>query len=40
VSSYAAPFAFTGTLNKVTITIADDQALDGEATGRAEMGRQ
>src|SRR5205809_53028 len=30
VSSYAAPFAFTGKLNKVTITIGDDQTLDGE----------
>jgi arylsulfatase len=40
VSHYAAPFAFTGRLAKVTVTIGDDQALDGEATGRAEMGRQ
>ena len=40
VSHYAAPFAFTGTLKKVTVTIGDDQALDGEATGRAEMARQ
>ncbi len=40
VSHYAAPFAFTGKLNKVTVTIRDDQALDGEAAGRAEMGRQ
>jgi arylsulfatase len=40
VSDYAAPFAFTGKLKKVTVTIGDDQALDGEATGRAEMARQ
>jgi arylsulfatase len=40
VSHYAAPFAFTGKLSKVTITIGDDQMLDGEAAGRAEMGRQ
>lgn len=40
VSHYAAPFAFTGRLHRVTVTIGDDQALDGDATGRAEMGRQ
>lgn len=40
VSEYAAPFAFTGTLKKVTVTIGDDQALDGDAAGRAEMARQ
>ena len=40
VSHYTAPFAFTGRLNKVTVTIGDDQALDGEAAGRAEMARQ
>lgn len=40
VSHYVAPFAFTGTLKKVTVTIGDDQALDGEAAGRAEMARQ
>jgi arylsulfatase A-like enzyme len=40
VSHYASPFAFTGKLSKVTITIGDDQALDSEGAGRAEMGRQ
>ncbi|MBX9588956.1 MAG: hypothetical protein K2X43_06610 [Hyphomonadaceae bacterium] len=40
VSHYAAPFAFTGKLGKVTVTIGDGQSLDGEAAGRAEMGRQ
>jgi arylsulfatase A-like enzyme len=40
VSHYASPFAFTGKLSKVTVTIGDDQTLDTEAAGRAEMGRQ
>ncbi len=40
VSRYAAPFAFTGLLRKVTITMNPDQALDGEAVGTAEMARQ
>jgi arylsulfatase len=40
VSHYAAPFAFTGRLLRVTVNIAEDQALDGAAAARAEMGRQ
>lgn len=40
VAEYAAPFAFTGTLRKVTVTMGDDQDLDGEAIGAAEMARQ
>ena len=40
VSHYAAPFAFTGTLRRVTVTMDGDQALDGEGIGRAEMARQ
>jgi arylsulfatase len=40
VSDYPSPFEFTGKLHRVTVTIGDDQTLDGEATGRAEMGRQ
>jgi arylsulfatase A-like enzyme len=40
VSDYPSPFEFTGKLHKVTVTIGDDQTLDNEATGRAEMGRQ
>jgi arylsulfatase len=40
VADYAAPFAFTGVLKKVTVTMDADQALDGEAIGAAEMGRQ
>jgi arylsulfatase A-like enzyme len=40
VAGYAAPFAFTGVLKKVTVSLADDQTLDGEAVGEAEMARQ
>ncbi|MBI1196528.1 MAG: sulfatase-like hydrolase/transferase [Phenylobacterium sp.] len=40
VADYAAPFAFTGTLKKVTVSMDADQALDGEAVGEAEMARQ
>ena len=40
VADYAAPFAFTGTLKKVTVTMDPDQALDGDAIGEAEMARQ
>ncbi len=40
VGDYAAPFAFTGLLRKVTVVMDDDQQLDGEAVGRAEMARQ
>jgi len=40
VADYAAPFAFTGTLRKVTVSMEDDQTLDGEAVGEAEMARQ
>lgn len=40
VADYAAPFAFTGVLRKVTVSMEDDQALDGEAVGEAEMARQ
>jgi arylsulfatase len=40
VGDYAAPFAFTGLLRKVMFTVEDDQQLDGDAVGRAEMGRQ
>jgi len=38
-SHYAAPFAFTGTLRRVTVTMDGDQTLDGEGIGRAEMAR-
>jgi arylsulfatase len=40
VSHYAAPFTFTGTLRKVVITMNPEQALDGDAVARSEMGRQ
>jgi arylsulfatase len=40
VADYAAPFAFTGVLRKVTVTMDADQALDGAAVGEAEMARQ
>jgi len=40
VSDYQAPFAFTGVLRKVTVVMDDDQRLDGEGAGRAEMARQ
>jgi arylsulfatase len=40
VAPYAAPFAYAGTLKKVTVTMDEDQALDGDAVGEAEMARQ
>ncbi len=40
VGDYEAPFAFTGLLKKVTVTMDPEQTLDGEAVGAAEMARQ
>src|SRR5262249_38349634 len=40
VSHYEAPFAFTGKLMKVTVTMDDDQLLDGDGVGRAQMARE
>jgi hypothetical protein len=40
VISYEAPFEFTGQLLKVTVDMHDDQKLDGEGVGAAEMARQ
>jgi hypothetical protein len=40
VSSYAAPFAFTGLLRKVTVTMEPDQDLDAEGVAQAELARQ
>jgi arylsulfatase A-like enzyme len=40
VSHYAAPFEFTGRLLRVTVDMHDDQKLDGEDVGKAEMARQ
>jgi arylsulfatase A-like enzyme len=39
VSHYASPFAFTGKLIKVTVTMDDDQILDGDGIGHAELAR-
>lgn len=40
VADYAAPFGFTGLLKKVEVTMDDDQNLDGQGVGEAEMARQ
>ena len=40
VSHYAAPFEFTGELLRVTVVMHDDQTLDGEGVGKAQMARQ
>ncbi len=40
VGDYAAPFAFNGTLRKVTVTLDAPQAVDGDGAGAAEMARQ
>ncbi len=40
VSHYAAPFEFTGKLLRVTVVMHDDQTLDGEGVGKAQMARQ
>ena len=40
VSHYTAPFEFTGRLLKVTVDMHDDQKLDGDGIGAAEMARQ
>ena len=40
VADYAVPFAFTGVLKKVTVTMDADKALEGEAIGEAETARQ
>jgi hypothetical protein len=40
VSKYESPFEFTGKLIKVTVTMDDDQMLDGDSVGRAQMGRE
>jgi arylsulfatase A-like enzyme len=40
VSHYRAPFEFTGKLVKVSVTMDDDQSLDGEGIGRAHMARE
>ena len=40
VSHYDAPFEFTGRLLRVTVAMHDDQRLDGDDVGNAEMARQ
>jgi N-sulfoglucosamine sulfohydrolase-like protein len=40
VSHYATPFEFTGKLSRVTVVMHEDQKLDGEGVGKAEMARQ
>jgi arylsulfatase len=40
VSRYDAPFEFTGRLLRVTVAMHNDQKLDGEGVGNAEMARQ
>jgi arylsulfatase len=40
VSHYDAPFEFTGKLKRVTVVMHNDQKLDGDGIGAAEMARQ
>ncbi|HKV14122.1 MAG TPA: arylsulfatase [Reyranella sp.] len=40
VSHYEAPFAFTGKLRKVTVTLDDDQALDDASAASAALARE
>jgi arylsulfatase len=40
VSHYDAPFEFTGRLLRVTVAMHNDQKLDGDGVGGAEMARQ
>ena len=40
VSRYAAPFEFTGRLLRVSVAMQNDQKLDGDGVGNAEMARQ
>jgi len=40
VAHYESPFEFTGKLIKVTVTMDDDQMLDGDGVGRAQMARE
>lgn len=40
VGEYVAPFEFSGMLSKVVVTLDDDQQLDGDIVGRAELSRE
>jgi hypothetical protein len=34
------PFIFTGTMHKVTVDLANDQSIDHDSAGRAEVARE
>lgn len=40
VGNYTSPFTFNGKLRKVTVDLEDDQELDHDGAGRAEMARE
>ena len=40
MGNYASPFTFSGKLHKVTVDLGDDQELDHDGAGRAEMARE
>ena len=40
VGNYSSPFTFSGKLHKVTVDLSDDQELDHDGVGRAEMARE
>ena len=40
VGNYASPFTFSGKLHKVTVDLSNDQELDHDGAGRAEMARE
>ena len=40
VSHYRAPFRFSGELRRVTVEMTDDQQLDDDAAGSAQLGRE
>ncbi|WP_283807981.1 hypothetical protein [Bradyrhizobium shewense] len=40
MSHYEAPFEFAGRLLRVTVTMHNDQRLDDDAVGNAQMARQ
>jgi arylsulfatase len=40
VSHYEAPFAFTGKLRKVSVTLDDGQALDAKSAAAAALARE
>ncbi|MET4116205.1 hypothetical protein ABIB90_003462 [Bradyrhizobium sp. JR4.1] len=40
MSHCVTPFEFEGRLSRVTVTMHDDQKLDGDAVGNAQMARQ